>query len=70
MDQLSNMFGGAMFPVALVLTVLFIVWGILLFLLPFFVYGASQRAKECSEKLDKLIALQEQALKRNTTASG
>jgi hypothetical protein len=48
-------------PILFVIGLFMIVWAILLFLLPFFVYGAWQRAKECSQKLDALVAIQRAA---------
>ncbi len=39
----------------IVLETLVIVWAVLLFLLPFYVYVACQRAKEVSEKMDRII---------------
>lgn len=53
-DNLMAAFG----PITIVFVVaLVLIWAILLFLLPFFVYGAWQRAKECSLKLDQLVQL-------------
>ena len=40
---------------AMLLGAVALVWGIMMFLLPFFVWGAWQRARECSERLDTLI---------------
>lgn len=59
MDQLIEEFarwpptalGGA------ILAFLF-VWAVLMFLMPFFVYGASRRAKQISQKMDELIEIQ------------
>jgi hypothetical protein len=43
MDQITQTFG----PIVGVVIILFgLVWSILLFLLPFFVYGANKRARE------------------------
>ncbi len=39
----------------IVLETLVIVWAVLLFLLPFYVYVACQRAKQVSEKMDRII---------------
>ena len=57
LDAVSNALG----PLAVVVAIFVVVWWILLFLLPFFVYGAWQRAKECSRKLDRLIEIQQAA---------
>ena len=46
------------------------VWTILLFLLPFFVYGAWQRAKEISIKMDRvLVVLEKQSPISNVPAN-
>ncbi len=59
MDSLREFFGidglGGLLGEFLYLLMLF--YAILLFLLPFFVYRASQRAKEVSQKMDKVIAI-------------
>lgn len=44
--------------VVIVLGVLLLFWLVLFFLAPFFWYGTNKRAKEISEKLTELIALQ------------
>lgn len=62
LDQLFTT--GALAPFAVVIFALAVAWSILLFLLPFFVYGAWYRAKQCSEKLDTLISLQHRALEK------
>jgi hypothetical protein len=56
-DSFSR-FLDSMGPIVLIFVVGFaIVWGILLFLLPFFVFGAWRRTVQCNEQLDTTIAL-------------
>lgn len=52
MNNLDQILAG---PIGIVLGILFIIWAVLMFFAPFFWYGTSRRAKEISEKLDKLI---------------
>ena len=53
MNNLDQILAG---PIGIVLGFLLIVWAVLMFFAPFFWYGTSKRAKEISQKLDKLIA--------------
>jgi len=45
--------------VVIIVSIFLLVWCVLLFLLPFFVFGAWRRAKEVSEKMDTLIRVQQ-----------
>lgn len=45
--------------VVVALWIFLLIWCVLLFLLPFFVFGAWRRAKEVSEKMDTLIHIQQ-----------
>ena len=53
MNNIDQILAG---PIGIVLGFLLIVWAVLMFFAPFFWYGTSKRAKEISQKLDKLIA--------------
>jgi hypothetical protein len=49
--------------VVIILSIFLVIWSVLLFMLPFFVFGAWRRAKEVSEKMDTLIRIQHLAQK-------
>jgi hypothetical protein len=44
-------------PFGAAIAIFLFIWAVLIFLLPFFVYGANKRARECSEKLTDIIAI-------------
>lgn len=47
-----------------VMSIVLFLWSVLLFLTPFFVFAAARRAKQVSQKMDRLIELQERAEQR------
>ena len=55
MDDLSEYLTSGVVGVAIL--VILIIWAIMTFLMPFFVFGAWRQAKQVSEKMDKVVAV-------------
>ncbi|MCZ6642647.1 MAG: hypothetical protein O7F71_13795 [Gammaproteobacteria bacterium] len=43
--------------VGIVIVVILVIWAVMTFLMPFFVFGAWRRAKQVSEKMNKIVAV-------------
>lgn len=56
--------------VLIIIAIVFIAWWILFLALPFYVYGAWYRARECSRKLDRTNELLSELTSKYKTPGG